>query len=114
MQLILTEITTLSVSNANATLVFSYVGYKTQEIPINNKTTINVTMAEDVAQLDEIVIVDYGYGKVKKDDMTGSTASISSKELAKIPVSSAAEALSGRLPGVNVTTADGEPGAILY
>jgi len=97
--------------SSDAVLVFSYVGYTTQEIPVNNKTTINVVMKEDIMALDEVVIVDYGYGKVRKDDMTGSTASISSAELAKIPVASTAEALSGRLPGVNVTTADGEPGA---
>jgi TonB-linked SusC/RagA family outer membrane protein len=97
--------------SGNATLVFSYIGYKTLEVPVNNRTVINVTLNEDVNQLDEIVIVDYGYGKVKKADMTGATASISSKELATIPVSSVAEALSGRLPGVNIQTADGEPGA---
>lgn len=102
-----------SLSNvaADAVLIFSYVGYKSQEQSVNNRSTINVTLEVDVSQLDEIVIVDYGYGKVKKSDMTGSTASISSKELSTIPISSAAEALSGRLPGVNVTTADGEPGA---
>lgn len=95
----------------NATIVFSYIGYKTQEVAVNNRTSINVTLATDVSQLDEIVIVDYGYGKIRKADMTGSSASISSKELSTIPISSAAEALSGRLPGVNVTSADGEPGA---
>ena len=97
--------------SANATLVFSYVGYQTQEIAVNGQSTINVTLQVDVSQLDEIVIVDYGYGKVKKSDMTGSSASISSAELSTIPISSAAEALTGRLPGVNVTSADGEPGA---
>jgi TonB-dependent starch-binding outer membrane protein SusC len=102
---------TLNNVDPNATLVFSYIGYKTQELAVNNNTTINVTMAVDVSQLDEIVLVDYGYGKVKKTDMTGATASITSKELSKIPVSNAAEALAGRLPGVNITTADGEPGA---
>ncbi len=102
---------TLNDVPSSATLVFSYVGYKTQEIAVNGQTTINATLQVDVGQLDEIVIVDYGYGKVNKLDMTGSTASIGSKELSTIPISSAAEALTGRLPGVNVTTADGEPGA---
>lgn len=104
---------TLSNVSGNATIVFSYIGYKTQEVAVNNRTTVNVTMAEDLNQLDEIVIVDYGYGKVKKADMTGATASISSKELKNIPVSSIAEALSGRLPGVNIQTSDGEPGAAI-
>jgi TonB-linked SusC/RagA family outer membrane protein len=102
---------TLNNVAANATIVFSYIGYKTQEVAVNSRTSINVTLATDVSQLDEIVIIDYGYGKVKKADMTGATASISSKELSTIPISSAAEALAGRLPGVNVTSADGEPGA---
>ncbi|MBD0830826.1 TonB-dependent receptor [Aestuariibaculum sp. TT11] len=96
---------------SDATLIFSYVGYKSQEIAVNNQSTINITLQVDVSQLDEIVIVDYGYGKVKKADMTGATASIGSKELSNIPISSAAEAIAGRLPGVNVTTTDGEPGA---
>ncbi|WP_236778420.1 SusC/RagA family TonB-linked outer membrane protein [Pseudalgibacter alginicilyticus] len=102
---------TLNIPNNGETLVFSYVGYKTQEIPIGNENIINVEMVEDISQLDEIVLVDYGYGKVKKTDMTGSTTSISGKELSTIPVSSASEALSGRLSGVNVTSADGEPGS---
>ncbi|MFL1013446.1 SusC/RagA family TonB-linked outer membrane protein [Flavisericum labens] len=102
---------TLNNVDSNATLSFSYVGYKTQEVAVNGQTTINVTLEVDVSQLDEIVIVDYGYGKVNKLDMTGSTASIDSKALSTIPVANAAEALSGRLPGVNVTSADGEPGA---
>lgn len=102
---------TLNNVASNATLVFSYVGYKTQELAVNGQTTINVTLQVDVSELDEIVIVDYGYGKVNKLDMTGSTASIGSKELSTIPISNAAEALTGRLPGVNVTSADGEPGA---
>ncbi|MFG6685812.1 SusC/RagA family TonB-linked outer membrane protein [Mariniflexile sp. HNIBRBA6329] len=102
---------TLNNVASNATIVFSYIGYKSQEVAVNNRTSINITLETDVSQLDEIVLIDYGYGKVKKADMTGSSASIGSKELSTIPISSAAEALSGRLPGVNVTSADGEPGA---
>ncbi|GGA83270.1 SusC/RagA family TonB-linked outer membrane protein [Flavobacterium palustre] len=94
----------------NGFLVFSYVGYKDQVVEIKNRSVINVTMKIDVNELNEVV-VNYGFGKVKKADMTGATATITSKELSKIPVSSAAEALKGRLPGVNVTSADGEPGA---
>lgn len=101
----------ITASTENPVLVFSYIGFVSQEIVVNNQNQIDLTMLEDVNQLDEIVLIDYGYGKVKKTDMTGSSASISSKTLATIPVSSAAEALAGRLPGVNVTSADGEPGA---
>ena len=96
---------TLEQVAGNSTLVFSYIGYVTQEVLVNNRSTIDVVMKEDIAQLNEIVLIDYGYGKVKRDDMTGSVASMSSKELSQIPVANVAEALSGRLPGVN------EPGA---
>src|SRR5690606_12856933 len=101
----------LSVSGPESVLVFSYIGYSTKEIVVGNQTTINLVLEEDVNQLDEVVLIDYGYGKVQQSDMTGSVATMSSTEIAKIPVASAAEVLSGRLPGVNVTTADGEPGA---
>ena len=94
----------------NATLVFSYIGYKDQVVEVKNRSVINISMQVDISELNE-VIVNYGYGKVRKADMTGATSSITSKELSKIPVTSAAEALKGRLPGVNVTSADGEPGA---
>ncbi|MCX2679998.1 TonB-dependent receptor [Galbibacter sp. EGI 63066] len=102
---------TISVSGPDAVLVFSFIGYVAQEVSVNGRTAINVTMEGDVNQLEEVVLIDYGYGKVSRQDMTGSVASMSSNELAKIPVSSTAEALSGRLPGVNVSTTDGEPGA---
>ena len=101
----------INITTSNPTLTFSYIGYVAQEILVGSQKVVNLTMKEDINQLDEIVLIDYGYGKVKKNDMTGSVASISSTELAKIPVSSAAEAISGRLPGVNVTASDGEPGA---
>ncbi|WP_255584687.1 TonB-dependent receptor [Zunongwangia sp. SCSIO 43204] len=103
----------ITVSSTDAILVFSYIGFKTLERSLDGATTLDVSMEEDLNQLGEVVIVDYGYGNVKKEDMTGSVATMSSEEFAKIPVSSAAEALAGRLPGVNVQTADGEPGAAI-
>lgn len=101
----------IQVQSSNSVLVFTYLGFKNLEVTVGTQDQINVSLEEDLNQLDEVILVDYGYGKVQRENMTGSVASISSAELAKIPVSSAAEALSGRLPGVNVTTADGEPGA---
>ncbi len=101
----------ITLTTPRAVLVYSYMGFTTQEIPVNGRTEIAVNLAPDLEMLNEVVIVDYGYGTVKKEDMTGSVASIGSKELAKIPVANTAEALSGRLPGVNITTTDGEPGA---
>ena len=100
----------LSVPN-NAVLVFSYLGYKTIEIPVNGSSTIDVTLSPNSELLDEIVVVDFGYGAVKKSDLTGSVASIGAKELSKIPIVDVAQAMTGRLPGVNVVTTDGSPGA---
>ncbi len=101
---------TLMVQNG-AVLAFSFIGMQPQEIPVGNQTSINLTLESDFTQLDEVVVVDYGYGTVKKSDMTGAVATLSSREIAKIPVSSAAQALTGRLPGVNVLTTDGSPDA---
>jgi hypothetical protein len=101
---------TISVSDG-ATLVFSFIGMKTQEVVVGANSELNVTMEADMATLDEVVVVDYGYFTVKKSDMTGSVASLGAKDLQKIPVSSTAQALTGRLPGVNVTTTDGSPDA---
>ena len=64
---------------SNAVLVFSYLGYKTIEIPVNGSSTIDVTLSPNSELLDEIVVVDFGYGAVKKSDLTGSVASIGAK-----------------------------------
>ena len=93
----------------NVVLVFSSVGFKSQEVAVGNKTIINVSLAEEAAALNDVVVI--GYGTARRKDLTGTVASISAAQLEKIPVSSAAEALTGRLPGVQVVTSDGEPGA---
>ncbi|WP_018629871.1 SusC/RagA family TonB-linked outer membrane protein [Niabella aurantiaca] len=91
-------------------LVFSYTGYLSQTIAAENG--MNVKMARDVvSEQDVVVVVDYGYGTIKKSDMTGSVATLSGKDLAKIPMANAASAMTGRLPGVRVLTADGAPDA---
>lgn len=100
----------MKLTTENPVLVISYVGFEAQTITVGGRSVINVALKANLELLNEVVI-DYGYGKVRKADMTGATASITSKELSKIPVSSAAEALKGRLPGINVTSTDGEPGA---
>ena len=78
---------------SNGTLVFSYVGMKTQEIPIKGRTDINVTMEDDSQALDEVVVI--GYGTVNKRDLTGSVSSVKAEDIAAIPVSNATEALTG-------------------
>lgn len=90
-------------------LQFSYIGYKTIEMPINGKNAINISLKEESNQLDEIVVI--GYGTAKKKDLTGSVASISAADIAKTPVADVSQALQGKLPGVNVTAQDGRPGA---
>ncbi|MEP5132196.1 SusC/RagA family TonB-linked outer membrane protein, partial [Nonlabens ulvanivorans] len=95
---------------ATATIVYSYVGYATTEVPVNNQSVINVTLKEDLALLDQIVVV--GYGGVKKSDITGSVSSVTGKELNAFPVLDAAQALQGRAAGVVVQSNNGgEPGA---
>jgi TonB-linked SusC/RagA family outer membrane protein len=98
----------LSVPEDNNELILSYVGYVNQELKLTGATDYNVKMAAD-GGLDEVVVV--GYGTVKRKDLTGSVSSVSAKELKDIPVNSAADALTGRLAGVNITTSEGQPGA---
>ena len=96
---------------ASGTLSFTFIGMVKQSIPVNGQSTINVVLQPDENVLDAVVVVDYGYGTIKKTDMTGAVASMSGKEISKIPITSAAQAMTGRLPGVNVLTTDGSPDA---
>src|SRR5699024_4806060 len=91
----------LEVPSLQGTLVFSFIGYTTKEVQLQLKAI----------QGEEDVVVDYGYGTVNRADFTGSVSSMSGEVLEKIPVSNTAEAISGRLPGVRVLSADGAPGA---
>jgi TonB-dependent starch-binding outer membrane protein SusC len=99
----------LSLPGANATLVVTFIGYTTQEIAVNNRTTVNVPMKPDAKALAEVVVI--GYGTAERKDLTGAVTSLSGAELTKVPVASAAEAMTGRMAGVQVTTVDGAPGA---
>ena len=89
-------------------LVFSYIGMKTQELPITG-TTMDVVLAENSEVLEEVVVT--GYGTTKKRDVVTSVASVSAEQLKDIPVASASEALQGKLAGVSVTTTEGSPDA---
>src|SRR5690606_25425372 len=95
--------------NADATLVFSFIGMVPQEVPVGNQTAVDVTLQTDIKTLDEVVVV--GYGTMKKSDLTGSIVSISGDDLKQVPVSTVAESLTGRLAGVQVTTTEGSPDA---
>ncbi|MEM1339760.1 MAG: TonB-dependent receptor [Bacteroidota bacterium] len=92
----------------DAVLVFSYIGFSTQEIPVNGQTTVNVQMTEDANKLDEVVIV--GYQAQTRGDLTGAVASVDVSEATKQPLVNVAEALEGRATGVSVVNA-GNPGA---
>lgn len=94
---------------SDATLVVSFIGYKTQEVPVAGQSKINFTLASEFTELDEVVAV--GYGTVTKRDLTGSVSSMSSKDLVAIPVSGAAEAMTGKMAGVAITTTEGSPDA---
>ncbi|WNH12678.1 SusC/RagA family TonB-linked outer membrane protein [Thalassobellus suaedae] len=99
---------TLKTSSSDI-LVFSYLGYTTKEISVDGKSTLDVKMAEEAGQLDEVVVI--GYGSTTRRDVTGAIASVTGEKLAAVPVADAAQALQGKLPGVRVTTQDGRPGA---
>ncbi|MHB1148335.1 MAG: TonB-dependent receptor plug domain-containing protein, partial [Lutibacter sp.] len=89
-------------------LVFSYVGFNTQSVTVGNNTTINIVLTESAESLDEVVIIGYGTTTVK--DATGSVTSIKSKDLNKGAIISPDQMLTGKVAGVNITSAGGEPG----
>ena len=93
----------------NASLEISYIGYKTQVIPVAGKSTINVTMQEDNALLDEVVVV--GYGVQRKSDVTGALTRVNEEQLNNRPVSNALEALQGKAAGVDITSSE-RPGTM--
>lgn len=93
---------------SDAVLVFSYIGFATQEVSVNGQTSINVQMSEDANQLSEVVVL--GYASQTRGDVTGSVASVDVSEATKQPLINAAEALEGRVTGVTVTNT-GNPGA---
>lgn len=100
----------IDLKNPNAdVLVFSYIGLKTQEIPVNGRTTINVELESSNVMLDEVVAV--GYGTTRRGDLTGSVTSVRSTDLVKVPTSDVTQSLAGRMAGVQVTQNEGAPGS---
>ncbi len=98
----------LNVDDGSETLVFSFIGYVTQEIPVNGQSTINVTLLPDVQSLQEVVVV--GYGEKSKATVTGSVTSVRGDVITQTPVTNVSNALAGRLPGVLFINRSGEPG----
>ena len=99
---------TLTVSN-DAVLSISYLGFVSQEVPTTGKTTIDIVMVEDVSQLDEIVLI--GYGTQKRKDVTGAVTSVSNEDFNQGIIISPEQLLQGKVAGVNVISASGEPGS---
>ncbi len=100
---------TLEVANQNAVLVVSYVGYATKEVSVVNQTQISITLEEDAAALDEVVVV--GYGTQKKANVSGSVSSIKGEDINEVVTGNASQALVGKATGVRVEVNGGAPGA---
>ena len=98
----------LDVSDKSATLVFSYIGYNTEEIELGGKSTIDLIMETDVANLEEVIVV--GYGTQKKSVITGAISKVKSDDLEDMPVTRLESSLQGRTSGVRVTSNSGQPG----
>ncbi|MDR3730406.1 TonB-dependent receptor, partial [Parabacteroides sp.] len=94
---------------ADGILVFSYIGYLSQEIPVGNQSAINVTLKEDTQTLDEVVVV--GYGTMKKSDVTGSISTAKGEDMLKAQNFSALDNLRGKAAGVNIFSNSSQPGA---
>lgn len=99
---------TIDLSDNNATLVLSYVGFETQEIPVAGKTTIDVNMQEAVSELDELIVV--GYKSQKASTITGAVSSVNVEQLESRRVSDVTQALQGQVAGVTITQSTGAPG----
>lgn len=94
----------------NATLVISYIGYNKQEVPLNGRKTLNISLQQDDQAIDEVMVV--AYGTAKKSSFTGSASAVNyDKDLKDIPNTSFENALTGRMPGVQITSTSGQAGA---
>lgn len=99
----------LPVPSLQDTLVFSYVGYQEQQIPIDGRDVIDVSMVAETLSEDELVVI--GYGAVAKSDLTGSVSSIDTEEVTEVPTMNVGEALQGKVSGMDITRSSGETGS---
>lgn len=90
-------------------LVFSFLGYKTAEVAVRGRKTLNVQLEEDATLVDEVVVV--GYGTQKRQFLVGSVSQVSSKELLKAPMTNVSNMMTGKLPGVTSIQRSGQPGS---
>lgn len=101
----------ISVPSASSVLVFSYIGFTSKEIPVRNQTDINVTLLPSAAELEQVVVV--GYGTQRKEAVTGSVANISGEKVREVPAPNIAQAIQGRIAGVNISQTSTKPGATM-
>lgn len=99
----------INLSSDNAVLQVSFIGYASREVPVDGQTNIIIQLTEDASQLDEVVLV--GYGTQRKKDLTGAVTSVKSEDFNQGVVTSPEQLLQGKVSGVNVTGASGEPGS---
>ncbi|UGU15236.1 TonB-dependent receptor [Sinomicrobium kalidii] len=99
----------LAAGDPDAVLVFSYVGFKTTEVPVNGRDVINISLEEDLAQLDEVVVV--GYGTQKRSDVTGAVVSVPKERLSNLPVTNVSQAIQGTTAGLNINQNSSVPGS---
>lgn len=97
-------------ASANSVLVFSYIGFKAQEVATGGRTTVDVSLEEDAAALSEVVVV--GYGSQKKSQTTGAISSVSAKQIQEMPITSLGQAMQGRVAGVDVSQSGSRPGSV--
>jgi TonB-linked SusC/RagA family outer membrane protein len=98
----------LTTDQAGGILVFSFIGYAVQEQPINNRSTINVSMVADISELSEVIVV--GYGTQEKRDVTSSISTVTGEAISKIPTGNAMDAMKGQIAGVDILQNGGRPG----
>lgn len=98
----------LNVANLNATLVVDYTGYTSQEVSLAGRSRVEILLKQDDGLLNEVVVV--GYGTQRKSDLTGAVGTLKAKEIERIPTASVEQALQGKIAGVYVSPASGEPG----
>ncbi|WP_421873064.1 SusC/RagA family TonB-linked outer membrane protein [Marinoscillum sp.] len=98
----------LNVPNDQTTLTFSFVGFATQEVPLNGRTSVDVSLTIDVQSLEEVVVV--GYGAQKKSVVTGAIASVKGSDLESLPLNNVSQTLQGRVSGVTIASNNGQPG----
>jgi TonB-dependent starch-binding outer membrane protein SusC len=99
----------IKVSNGNAVLVVSFVGYERKEVAVNGQSSLTIALNPANSDLEQVVVV--GYGTQKKSDLTGSIASVSSKDIQGLPVDNVVSALEGKVAGLSISTNNGEPGS---